>query len=43
MDEPFAGVDAVTEKAIVSILRKMPDEGKTLIVVHHDSASAREY
>ena len=43
MDEPFAGVDAVTEKAIVSILRKMRDEGKTLIVVHHDLASAREY
>ena len=43
MDEPFAGVDAVTEKAIVSILQGMKDEGKTLVVVHHDLSSAREY
>ena len=43
MDEPFAGVDAVTEKAIVSILQGMKDEGKTLVVVHHDLSSAKEY
>ena len=43
MDEPFAGVDAATEKTIVSILQKMKDAGKTLIVVHHDLSSAKEY
>ncbi len=43
MDEPFSGVDAVTEKAIVSILRQMQQAGKTLIVVHHDLSSARQY
>ena len=43
MDEPFAGVDAVTEKTIVSILKGMRDRGKTLVIVHHDLASAREY
>ena len=43
MDEPFAGVDAVTEKTIVSILKKMQDEGRTLVVVHHDLSSAKEY
>ena len=43
MDEPFAGVDAVTEKAIISILQGMRKEGKTLVVVHHDLSSAKEY
>ncbi|MDC0201535.1 metal ABC transporter ATP-binding protein [Verrucomicrobia bacterium] len=43
MDEPFAGVDAATESAIVELLREIRDQGKTLIVVHHDLGSAREY
>ena len=43
MDEPFAGVDAVTEKTMISILQEMKNAGKTLMVVHHDLASAREY
>ncbi|MBA5779229.1 metal ABC transporter ATP-binding protein [Stappia sp. F7233] len=36
MDEPFAGVDAATERAIVDVLRKLLAEGKTVLVVHHD-------
>ena len=43
MDEPFAGVDAATEVAIVELLCQIRDQGKTLIVVHHDLATAREY
>ena len=43
MDEPFAGVDAATEVAIVGLLGQIRDQGKTLIVVHHDLATAREY
>ena len=43
MDEPFAGVDAATESAIVELLRDLKARGKTLIVVHHDLATAREY
>ena len=43
MDEPFAGVDAATESAIVELLREIRDQGKTLIVVHHDLGTAREY
>jgi len=43
MDEPFAGVDAATESAIVTLLREMRDAGKTVIVVHHDLSSARDY
>ena len=43
MDEPFEGVDAITEKAIVDLLKSLRDQGKTLIVVHHDLSTAREY
>lgn len=43
MDEPFAGVDAATEKAIVKLLREMSGKGKTVVVVHHDLQSAPNY
>lgn len=43
MDEPFAGVDAATEKTIFDILKKMSGEGKTVIVVHHDLQSVDRY
>lgn len=43
MDEPFAGVDAGTEAAIVKLLQELKDKGKTIIVVHHDLPTAREY
>jgi manganese/zinc/iron transport system ATP- binding protein len=43
MDEPFAGVDAATERAIVEVLRELRGEGKTVIVVHHDLQSVPEY
>ena len=43
MDEPFAGVDAATETAIVELLRELKERGKTLLIVHHDLATAREY
>ncbi len=43
MDEPFAGVDATTERAIVALLRELRAAGKTLIVVHHDLQTVSEY
>lgn len=43
LDEPFVGVDASTEQSIMEILRTMKNEGKTIIVIHHDLHSAREY
>ncbi len=43
MDEPFTGVDAATEKAIVTLLHELREKGKTIIVVHHDLPTAREY
>jgi manganese/zinc/iron transport system ATP- binding protein len=43
MDEPFAGVDAATERAIVHVLRELRRSGGTVIVVHHDLQTVREY
>lgn len=43
MDEPFAGVDAATEHAILELLRKLRHDGKTVIVVHHDLQTVEEY
>ncbi len=43
MDEPFAGVDAATETAILSILQEIAAQDKTVIVVHHDLQSAAEF
>lgn len=43
MDEPFASVDAATERAIVQVLADLRSAGKTIIVVHHDLQTVRDY
>ena len=43
MDEPFAGVDASTEKAIIDLLVELRRQGKTILVVHHDLQTVTEY
>ena len=43
MDEPFAGVDAASEKQIMAILLEMQKNGKSIFVVHHDLQSAIDY
>ena len=43
LDEPFAGVDAATERAILEVLERAKKAGKTLVVVHHDLSTAAEY
>ncbi|MCW8799690.1 MAG: metal ABC transporter ATP-binding protein [Desulfobacter sp.] len=43
LDEPFAGVDAATERAILEVLERAKKSGKTLVVVHHDLSTATEY
>ena len=43
LDEPFAGVDAATERAILDVLDQTRRAGRTLVVVHHDLATAAEY
>lgn len=43
MDEPFQGVDAKTERAIVTVLQQLREAGKTVVVVHHDLETVPEY
>jgi manganese/zinc/iron transport system ATP- binding protein len=43
MDEPFAGVDVSTEKAIIVLLKELKNQGKTILVVHHDLHTVAEY
>jgi manganese/zinc/iron transport system ATP- binding protein len=43
MDEPFAGVDAATEKAIIQLLQSMTSSGGTVMVVHHDLQTVSQY
>jgi len=43
MDEPFQGVDATTERAIVELLRSLRSTGRTVVVVHHDLQTVSEY
>lgn len=43
LDEPFAGVDAATERAIISVLKALKAEGRTVVCVHHDLATVSDY
>ncbi|CAG0911885.1 unnamed protein product, partial [Cyprideis torosa] len=43
LDEPFAGVDAATERAIIGVLKSLRDEGRSVIAVHHDLATVPTY
>lgn len=43
LDEPFAGVDAKTEKALIEILHQQREAGKTIVMVHHDLSTVEQY
>ena len=43
MDEPFQGVDATTERAIITLLQELRANGKTVVVVHHDLQTVEDY
>ena len=43
LDEPMAGVDATTESVIIALLKRLRDEGRTVIVVHHDLTTVEAY
>ena len=43
MDEPLNGVDAITEKTILTILENLRKEGKTIVMVHHDLQTVDKY
>lgn len=43
LDEPFVGIDMVSEQVIMTLIRQWKDEGKTILMVHHDLSKVREY
>jgi manganese/zinc/iron transport system ATP- binding protein len=43
LDEPFAGVDAATERAVIAVLAALRDEGATVVAVHHDLSTVRDH
>lgn len=43
MDEPFMGVDMATEQTIIGLLKTLRDQGKTILVVHHDLQTLQDY
>lgn len=43
MDEPFQGIDAKSQQAIVTVLHALRAQGKTVVIVHHDLATVRDY
>ncbi|HMR48051.1 MAG TPA: metal ABC transporter ATP-binding protein [Arachnia sp.] len=43
MDEPFQGIDAKSQQAIVTVLHTLREQGKTVVIVHHDLATVRDY
>ncbi len=43
LDEPFAGIDSTTERTIIGLLHELRNQGKTILVVHHDLATAQSY
>ncbi|MEL6521026.1 MAG: metal ABC transporter ATP-binding protein [Pseudomonadota bacterium] len=43
LDEPFAGVDAATELAIIAVLKELRDAGRTIVSVHHDLSTVADY
>ena len=43
MDEPFVGIDMSTEHTIVELLKNLRNQGKTIMVVHHDLQTLQDY
>lgn len=43
MDEPFVGIDMASQEAILTIVRKLRDAGKTIVIVHHDLSIVAQY
>lgn len=43
LDEPFSGVDAATEKAIITVLKELNAQRRTVVSVHHDLATVADY
>lgn len=43
LDEPFVGIDIISEELIVGLLQKLKKEGKTILIIHHDLSKVKTY
>ena len=43
LDEPFVGIDSVSEEIIMNTLRDLKKSGKTVLIVHHDLGKVAHY
>ncbi len=43
MDEPFQGIDAKSQQAMIDVLKDLTAQGKTIVIVHHHLATVRDY
>jgi len=43
LDEPFVGVDIVTEERIIKLLKRLAGEGKIIVMIHHDLSRVKDY
>ena len=43
LDEPFVGIDAVSERIIMDILKNLRNQGRTILIVHHDLSKVKRY
>ena len=43
LDEPMAAVDVTTEASLIACLKRLRDDGKTVVTVHHDLATVPDY
>lgn len=43
LDEPFVGIDASSERTIIDLLKQLRDEGKSIVIVHHDLHKVHDY
>ena len=43
LDEPFVGIDSVSEQMMVHLLKDLSKNGKTIVIVHHDLSKVEEY
>lgn len=43
LDEPFVGVDILSETITIDLLKSLRDEGKTIFIIHHDLTKVKNY
>ncbi len=43
LDEPFVGIDIITERKLLEIFKELKDSGKTIIIIDHDLSRVQRF